>query len=120
MEKIEFYEQLSNLLQREVHNLVKEKTWLNDHLKPGQLICLMLDEGTVLTEKHGLWFGFVSDLLPRKRIRQKDQFSQEVETQQCICKCMKGSLAYLLVKKSLDQIKYAETEPLLYPLRVLS
>lgn len=97
--KLEFYEQLFNLLQKEMHNLVKQKTWLNDHLKPGQLICLMLDEETVLTEKCGVLGFFVSDLLPRKLIRQKDQFSQEVKTERYICKPMKGSLAYLLVKK---------------------
>lgn len=45
---------------------MKQKIWLNDHLKRWQLIFLTLDEGTVLTEKCGVLFGFFSDLLPKK------------------------------------------------------
>lgn len=44
--------------------------------KPGQLICLKLDEETRLAGKCEVFFVSVSDLVPQKLITQKDQFYQ--------------------------------------------
>lgn len=61
----------------------------------------MLDEETELAEKFGVFFDSVSDLVPQKLIKQKDLFSQGMRTEQYFFKCMKGSFAWLLEKKSL-------------------
>lgn len=41
---------MNNFLICKVPKLVKNKAWLSYYLKPGQLICLMLDEETRLAE----------------------------------------------------------------------
>lgn len=65
---------MKNFLICKVPNLVKNKAWLNHYLKPGQLICLKLDEETRLAGKCEVFFLSVSDLVPQKLITQKDQF----------------------------------------------
>lgn len=86
---------MNNFLICKVPKLVKNKAWLSsvNSLKPGQLICLVLDEEIRLAEKCSVFFDSVSDLVPQNLIIEKDLFSQERIIEQYFCKCMEGSFA---------------------------